>query len=587
MLKSAAPGLSRRQWLSLAAVPTLATAIPAYGAAAESVVSLSSSSAAGNDLGARTYNIRDFGAVGDGKANDTPALQAAIDACTKDGGGKVLVPAGAFHIGATQLKSNVTLSLAAGATLLGAAHADVYHEVNQIPLSGDSTLGDGNWALLYAVEAQNVTVEGPGKIDGQGFLFHSPARGTPSPAGLSGSHRPYHILAYRCENLTVRNLTLVDCAFHSIRVIQSHDVLMDGLHIHSRVNSNNDGFHFISCEHVNITNCNLECQDDACALFGSCRFIMVTNCSFSTRWSIFRFGGGVAENVVVSNCIIWECYGCPFKLACGPGGRLENMSFSNIILKEVTGPINISAGRYRRRNNATQPAATQAAVLEAETEPASQPATQPRPPAVVRNISFSNIHGTITTNPPQLRDTKHFSNYNPGEKFSAIVINAVNDAIVENISFDNIHLTFGGGGTAEMGARRDVPQISGEYFALGPIPAYGFYARNAKGLTLTNIRLQVASAELRPAIILENVHDAAISGLAAAGNEGAESLMRMSNCSDILVTSPRTLTAVPLFLQMEGEKIEAITIEGGDISKAGKVLNASGGAEASVVKLRI
>ena len=590
MSTNRATPLSRRQWLSLAAAPTLAAALPACSATAQNATLPTTTPT--NDLGARTYNIRDFGALGDAKANDTPALQSAIDQCTKDGGGTVLVPAGTFLIGATQLKSNVTLHLAAGATLLGTTDKNGYHAVSEIPLNGDATLNDGNWALLYAVNATNVTVEGPGKIDGQGFQFHSPQRGTPSPVGLPGPHRPYHILAYRSDNLTVRNLTLVDCAFHSIRVIQSHYVLMDALHIHSRVNSNNDGFHFISCEHVNITNCNLECQDDACALFGSCKFIMVDNCSFSTRWSVFRFGSGQAENVVVSNCIIWECYGCPFKLACGPGGRLENMSFSNIILKDVTGPINITAGRYRnrQRNNTTQPAAE-----AATTAPATQPteyenetaATQPRPPALVRNISFSNIRGTITTDPPQLRDTKHFSNYSSGEKFSAIVINAVGDAIVENISFDNIHLTFGGGGTAEMGANRSVPQITGEYFALGPIPAYGFYARNAKAITLNNLRFQTATPDLRPAVILENMHDVAITSLAAQGNENAESLLRISNSTDILLTSPRTLTPVPIFLQLEGTKNDSITIEGGNISKATKPLALANGANDSAIKLRI
>ena len=71
------------------------------------------------------------------------------------------------------------------------------------------------------------------------------------------------------------------------------------MRINSRVTGNNDGFHFISAEHVNMINCHVRCQDDACALFGSCQFISITNSTFSTRWSVFRFGGGVAENVAV------------------------------------------------------------------------------------------------------------------------------------------------------------------------------------------------------------------------------------------------------------------------------------------------
>src|SRR5205085_8837659 len=118
-----------------------------------------------------------------------------------------------------------------------------------------------------------------------------------------------------------------------------------------------------------------------------------------------------------------------------------------------------------------------------------------RPPGIVRNITFSNIHGTVTTNPPPLPDYPFASDYRPGEGHSCIVLNAVGDSIVENITFDNVHLTFGGGGTAEEAARRDVPQVAGEYFMLGPIPAYGLYARNARALTLNSVRFEVSAPD--------------------------------------------------------------------------------------------
>jgi hypothetical protein len=114
-------------------------------------------------------------------------------------------------------------------------------------------------------------------------------------------------------------------------------------------------------------------------------------------------------------------------------------------------------------------------------------------PAVLRNISFSSIHGTVTTNPGQIDEAKVTSNANPGERHSAIVFNCVGGATMEKVSLSDIHLTFGGGGTAEAGARRDLPEFAGEYFTLGPIPAYGFYARGVRGLTLGNIRLQTAT----------------------------------------------------------------------------------------------
>ncbi len=550
------PDLGRRKWIAGSIGAGLLAQNRAAAAQAGNAV------AGGNDLGARVYNVRDYGAKGDGKALDTKAVQAAVDACAHDGGGTVLVPAGTFHIGTIELKSNVTLHIAAGGKLLGSADGKQYHAVDAIPLHGDSTLEDGNWALVFAVNANNVSVEGPGAIDGQGFLFHSPVRGTPLPSGLGGNRRPYHLLFYRCENLAVRNISLIESAYHSVRVIQSKRVQMDGIYIHNRVNGNNDGFHFISCEYVTVSNCTILSQDDACALFGSCKFVTVTNSSFSTRWSVFRFGGGVAENIAVSNCVLHQVYGCPIKFHGSPGSRFENMSFSDLILDDVTGPIHISIG------------------------PSQRPSTRGSGPAVVRNISYSNIHGTVTTNPPQMADVPFNSAYRPGEGHSCITLNSVGDSVLENISFNNVHLTFGGGGTAEDAARRDLPQIAGEYFMLGPMPAYGFYARNAKGITLQNVRLQTSQPDLRPAVIFDHVEDAAIIGLSVQGNQQAESALRFIDSKQTLLTATRVLTPAAVFLQLEGTANEGITIDGGDLSRAAKPLAFTSGATEKGVKLR-
>jgi len=533
-------------------------------AAALSAPLLRAQNASGqNDLGARVYNVRDHGAKGDGVTLDTASIQAAVDACHHDGGGTVLVPAGTFHIGALELRSNVTLHVAAGGKLLGSADGKQYHAVDAIPLTGDSTLEDGNWALIFAVDSVNVSVEGPGTIDGQGIQFHSPSRGVAPPSGLGGNRRPYTLLFHRCQNLTVRNIDLLRSAYHCVRVIQSTRVHMDALYIHNRVNGNNDGFHFISCQHLTISNCNIQCQDDACALFGSCKFVTVTNSSFSTRWSVFRFGGGVAENITVSNCLLYQVYGCPIKFHGSPGSRFENISFSNIVLDDVTGPIHISIG----------------------------PSNRPRPgrdsgPAVARNISFSNIHGSVTTNPAQLPDVAFPSAARPGEGHSCITLNCVGDAILENISFTDIHLTFGGGGTAEDAARRDLPAVAGEYFMLGPMPAYGFYARNVRGITLQNVRFQVSSPDLRPAVIFDQVEDAAINGLSVQGNQQAESVVRFIDSKQTLLTAARLLTPAAVFLQLEGAANEGITIDGGDLSKAATSLAYKNGATEKAVKLR-
>jgi hypothetical protein len=304
------------------------------------------------------------------------------------------------------------------------------------------------------------------------------------------------------------------------------------------------------------------CQDDACALFGSCQFITVTNCSFSTRWSVFRFGGGVAENITVSNCLIYDTYGCPIKIRGGEGPRLENISFSNIVMKNVTGPISICLGPRNRR-----------------------PGSEPLPTeGIVRNISFRGIRATVSVPVPS-PDVPFVSTYNPGEIKSCIGLSGVG-AYLENISFDDVHVTFPGGGTAEEGARRDVPKVSGEYYAAGVFPAHGLYARNVRGLTLNNVRFDVAGTELRPALVFDHVEDATVNGLSLHADPKAESVARFIDSSDVMLSAVRVTKPSPVFLRLEGASSQGITIDGGDLSKAASPVSVGAGAIQSSVKVR-
>lgn len=540
---------SRRTWLERISAVSFGGLM---GAATPGVAQVSSPE---DTPGARVYNVRDFGAKGDGTTLDTAAVQSAIDACNKDGGGVVLVPAGTFLIGPVELKSNVTLRLAASGKLLGTTDPKQYHPANGIPIEGDHTMGDGNVGLIFAANAENVTIEGTGTIDGQGHDVRA--------AGLGGNHRPHLALFYKCTNLVIRDVYFFHSAYHTVRICNCAYVHITGIRIFSRTVGNNDGLHFISGEHVTVSNCAVRCYDDACALFGSCRFVLITNCLFSTRWSCFRFGGGIAENIAVSNCIIHQVFGCPIKLRCEPGSRYENMSFADLLFKDVTGPISLGAG--------TQHGDAPEAGVD---------------PAVIRNISFSNISGNVITQQEQLDDSTYASGGNPGEMHSCIILNCVEGNVVENISFEGIRLTFGGGGTAAEAARRDLPLIANEYFSLGPLPAYALYARNARGLTLRNVRFEVAGAEARPAVVFDHVEDAAINGLSVQGTKEAECALLFIETKDVLLTASRLLAPAPVFLQIEGAGCQAITIDGGDISKAAAPAAAKAGARLGMVRLR-
>jgi hypothetical protein len=543
--------LSRRQWFERLTVPALAVA-----GAALPVMTQASPATTHNTSdhlqGARIYNVREFGAKGDGKTLDTKAIQAAIDSCNKEQGGTVLIPAGDFICGTIELKSNVTLHLSVQGRLLGSTRREDYTAGKGVPT------GNGNIVFVYAVNAVNITIEGRGTIDGNGQAFYNGKGDNTGPGqrGVGGNFdRPHLIVFYQCTNFVVRDVLLTRSAYHCFRILKCKQIQLNGIRIYNRVNKNNDGFHFNDSQYVHITNCDIQCQDDACALFGSNQFVTVNNCSFSTRWSIFRFGSGEAQNIVVSNCLIYETYGCPVKISSGKA-RLENLSFSNIIMRNVTGPIGIAFTNTSNRDNASDNANDGS--------------------SFVRNISFNGIRATVVEKPVDHPDIAFGVNVFNGEVNSCITLNGVGKAFLENISFTDVHVTYAGGGTKEQASKREVPQVAAEYFGVwgtepfGP-PAYGLYARNVRNLTLHNVRLEYEKPDARPAVIFDNVQDASVTGLSAKGSADTE-LFRIINSKDILIAASRVLTSAGTFLQVEGESCEGIVVNGGDLRKAQKPL---------------
>lgn len=514
------------------------------------------------DIGAGIYNIVDFGAIGDGNTLNTEALQKAIDACANDKGGTVLVPAGNFVIGTIELKSNVTLHIAAQGRLLGSPKIEHYRAGSNIPS------GNGNIVMISAANAENVRIEGVGTIDGNGAKFFT-GRGDMTGPGQNSAEgyyqRPHLLIFYRCINLSLRDVFLTASAYHCVRILQCQRVNLDAVRIHNRVNLNNDGFHINSSQYVHVVNCDVTCQDDACALFGSNKFVTVTNCTFSTRWSVFRFGGGEAENITISNCVIYDTYGCPIKARFGARSRFENVTFANLILRNVTGPISIGLDSTRRNLNPNNP-----------------------PPAkgIVRNIKFNGIRAIVVAEGKQHADLLWPQKFRPGETRQCIVLNGVGDDYLEDISFQDVQVTYDGGGTAEEAAR-EVPKMAGEYFEIGTPPAYGLYARNVHGLMLNNVRLEVTAPDLRPAVVFENVQDAAVHALSAQGDPKAEAVCRFNSVGDILLSASRVLTSAAAFLKLIGPGSQRITIDGGDISKALKPVVFAGGASPKAVKLRM
>jgi polygalacturonase len=508
------------------------------------------------DRGVRTLNVCHYGAKGDGKTLDTAAFQTAIDTCANDRGGTVLVPAGEFLIGSVELKSNVTFHLAQKAHLLGSRNISDYKK-------GVERGAYGSAGIIYANDAENISLEGKGTVDGQGAAFR----------GRADSERPFLILFNGCKNLRIRDCFLTNSAFWCTHLNGCDYVYIDSVRIQSRVNPNNDGFHFDDCRHLQVSNCQITCGDDACALFGSNRYVTITNCTFSTRWSVFRFGEGISENITISNCVIYDTFGCPIKMQVGKGTRLENILFSNLVMDHVTGPVYIGLGSPPKN-------------VQEWWNWTPNPQTKPLPGGIVRNIIFEGIRATIAAEPDLKEDS--WENPFPGERKTCINLTAVDGQFIEGVTLSNIHITFPGGGTLEEGANRQVVQTSGnEYFQFGVLPAFGLYARNVRGIRLANTLFDLSTPDHRPALVFDHVEDAAVNGFSVRGESEAESLLRFTDTRETLLIACRVVTPCAAFLEVEGHKSSGITIAASDLSKATTPLVFGPGAGREAVRVSL
>jgi len=213
--------------------------------------------AAAKPVPAVMLNVREapFNATGDGKTKDTAAFQSALDRCGVLGGGEVLVPAGNYLVGSIQLRSKTTLRFAEGAVLLGSPAMDEY-AVTQVRWEGRWI--PGHIALVYAIDAQDVSVVGPGKIMGNESLGGRPTKENPF-------RHPALMEFIRCDNVHLSGFSTHYARVWSIHPTNCTNVKIEGLTIRSTT-GNGDGIDVDSCKHVHISKCDIATGDDCISL---------------------------------------------------------------------------------------------------------------------------------------------------------------------------------------------------------------------------------------------------------------------------------------------------------------------------------
>jgi len=435
------------------------------------------------------YNVKDYGAKGDGKTIDSPSINLAIEAAAKAGGGTVIIPAGTFAGYSIRLKSNITLKLEAGAILLAAfpENGVGYDAAEPNNFTKFQDFGHSHWqnSLIWGENLENITICGQGLINGAGLT-----RGESRLAGVGNKVVSLKL----CRNVVMRDLKMINCGHFALLATGVDNMTIDNL----LIDTNRDGLDIDCCRNVKISNCSVNSPWDdaivlkasyALGLFRDTENVTITNCFVSGfdrgslingtylrdepqapdqgfvtgRIKLGTESSGGFRNIAISNCIFEHCRGLALETV--DGGVLEDIVISNITMRDiVNSPIFLRLGARMRGPQGTVVGS-------------------------LKRVSISNVNV-----------------YNADSRYGC-VISGLPGQYIEDIKLSNIRIVYKGGGTREQAALLppESEKLYPEPWMFGIIPSSSFYIRHAKNVELNNVEVSFMQSDFRPSVQLDDV----------------------------------------------------------------------------------
>jgi polygalacturonase len=474
------------------------------------------------------FNVRSFGAAGDGTAVDTPAVNRAIAAAAAAGGGTVHFSAGAYACHSIRLKSFVTLYVEAGATIL-AAPAGGYDaaEPNEA-FERYQDFGHNHWhnSLIWGEDLRDIAIVGPGLICGRGL-----SRGVAAEPGLLPANAPgaadKAIALKRCRNVTLREVAIFAAGHFGILATGVENLTLENL----RIDTNRDGINVDCCRNVRISGCSVNSPwDDGICLKSSLALgepratenVTISNCYVTGGFALgtmldgtFRRidanagqptgrikcgteSNGGFKNITVKDCVFESCRG--FALETVDGGPIEDITFTGVTMRDIrNAPFFLRLGARLRA-----PAGTSAGTL--------------------RRVIINEV----------MCDA-------PANDMPAIIAGIPGHPI-EDVRVSDVSLVQKGGAVAAAAEisppeqERDYPEPS----FLGLLPAQGLFVRHVRNVAFRDVAVSSTQADARPFVWLGDVAGAAFSGLKLSPLSGVPAL-RLHETRSLRILASRGL----------------------------------------------